>query len=131
VPQVLSRPLAAHGRGKAGSEQWDVAASAQWQAAELEGTVDGGAGGGNQGVGASTSYGVVDSWDSLRVGEGTARDGAGFVHETAGPYTVAPEEAVELDTLGVEGRRSTGERVTFRLSKSEWSDRGQYLRGKI
>jgi hypothetical protein len=130
MPQVLSRPLAAHGREKAGSEQWDVAANAQWQVAALEGTgVDGGVGGDIQ-VGASTSYGVVDSWDNLRVGEDTARDGAGFVHEKAGPYTVTPEEAVELDMLEVEGRRSTGERVTFCLGKRErWG--GQYLRGKI
>lgn len=129
-------PLAAHGREKAGSEQWDVAASAQQQVVALEGTgTDGGAGGAGgdiQGVEASTSYGVVDSWDNPKVEEGTARDGAGFVHGRAGPYTVTPEEAVELDTLGVEGRRSTGERVTFCLCKRErWGGRGQYLRGKI
>jgi hypothetical protein len=70
--------------------------------------MDGGDGEDIQGVGASTSYG--DSWDNLRVGEGTALDGAGFVREMAGPYTVTAEEAVESDTLGVEGRHSTGYR---------------------
>ena len=133
MPQALSRPLAAHGREKAGSEQWDAAASAQWQAVVLEGTgADGGAGEGNQGVGASTSYEVVDSWDNLRAEEGTARDGADFVHEKAGPYTVTPEEAVGLDRLGVEGRHSTGERVTFCFGKrAQWGGRKQYSRGKI
>lgn len=130
--QVSSRPLAVHGREKADSEQWDVAASAHWQVAALEGTgADGGAGGDNQVEGASTSYEVADR-DNLRVGEGTARDGAGFVHERAGPYTVTPEEAVELDRLGVEGRHSTGERVTFCLGKRKrLCGRKQYSRGKI
>jgi hypothetical protein len=70
--------------------------------------MDGGAGGDIQGVGASTSY--EDSWDNLSVGEGTASDGAGFVREMAEPYTVRAQEAVESDTLGVEGRHSTGYR---------------------
>lgn len=66
--------------------------------------MDGGADGDIQRVeGASTSYGVVDR-DKLRVGEGIAPDGAGFVHEVAEPYTVTAQEAVELDTLGAEGR---------------------------
>ena len=55
----------------------------------------------------ASSYG--DSWDNLSVGEDTAPDGAGFVREMTEPYTVVTAEgAVELDTLGVEGRRSTG-----------------------
>ena len=133
TPRVLSRTLAEHGREKAGSEQWDAAANVQRQETVPEDIgMDGGAGGDIQGVGASTSYGVVDSWNNLKVGEGTAPDGAGFVHEPAEPYTVTPEEAVELDTLGVEGRHSTGERVTFCLGKRErWGGRRQYLRGKI
>jgi len=70
--------------------------------------MDGGAGVDIQGVGASMPCGVVDSWDNPRVGEGIAPDGADFVHEMAEPYTVTPQEAAELDTLGVEGRHSTG-----------------------
>ena len=99
MPQVLSTPRAAHGREKAGLEQWDAAANAQRQEMVLEDTGTGGEAGGDiQGVGASTSYGVVDSWDNPRVGEGTAPDGADFVREAAGPYTVTPEEAVGRDT---------------------------------
>jgi hypothetical protein len=91
-------PRAAHGRVKAGLEQWDAAANAQRQETVLEDTgMGGGAGEDIQGAGALTSYGV-DSWDNLRVGEGTAPDGADFVREAAGPYTVTPEQVVGRDT---------------------------------
>lgn len=88
--------------------------------------MDGEAGGDIQGVGASTSCG--DSLDMLSVGEGTAPDGAGFVREVGGPYTVMVQEAVESDTSGVEGRHSTrSSAVTFCLGKRERRKMGALL----
>ncbi len=108
--QVLSRQLGVDGREKAGSGQWDdVVANALWQEMAQEDTkMDGEVGGGmRRVVGVSRPY-EVDSWDNRGVGEGIAPDDVDSVHEMVEPYTVMSQAVVEMNTPGVEGRRSTG-----------------------
>ena len=59
-----------------------------------------------QAEGPSAPYGV-DSWDNLRVGEGTVVDGVGLVHEVAERYRETAQAGVVMDTREVEeGRHS-------------------------